>query len=231
MSDDSQQSTERAGDELKLALAAAFGDDAIDLLAQAENDCDVTVNRVEQSSHDRDQPQSRIEWMHQLTQAIYADRLESEKRSGSEYRDPRFLVFDIGSTRFAAGLSNIRHVQRKPRITRLPRTPSWLRGVTNYRGEIISVTDLRNLLELEGDRPNDGEKVIIIQDHVSGLSTGLTADHVLGIRATDQSGNPLRPSNKLAEVADQIVSLDDQPTYLINATQLFQSKRLADFSA
>ena len=233
MADDPIVSNDRDDDQLKQALLAAFGDDAIDLLDAAIDEDDALTEDhpdLDAAPELSGETGSRIDWMQQLTQSIYADRIDSDEEIRAVHRELRHLVFQIGGVQFAVPLTSVRHVERDPQVTALPRTPSWLRGVANFRGEIISVTDLRNLLELPGDRPNECERIVIVGDADTGLTTGLIVDTILGIRTADEDSAATSPATTYQEVAKSMVTIDQHPTCLVAVSQLFQSKRLASFS-
>ncbi len=231
MTEDSNRSSDEVDDQLKQALAAAFGDDAIDLLDDALDGNEGSFGETDWDAPGQPSPsETRIEWMQRLTQAIYADRIESDEVIRTKHQEPRHLLFQIGTHLFAVPLTSVQHVERDPKITALPRTPSWLRGVASFRGEILSVTDLRNLLEIEGERPNEGERIVIVQDPGSELTTGLIVDQVLGIRTSGRRDPNEIPEPQFPAVADARAEFDGQMTCLVNVQKLFQSEQLASFS-
>ena len=63
----------------------------------------------------------------------------------------RYLAFDLGGQRFAVEVSRVEVVLESVPITRVPKVPSHLRGVINYRGSVIPVADLR--IRFGEDRP------------------------------------------------------------------------------
>jgi twitching motility protein PilI len=70
-----------------------------------------------------------------------------------------FRVADIG---FLFGRQILCEVIPPPLVARIPRTPEWLSGVTNLRGSLVPVFDLRPLLNLP--LRTSGEAVVIVLD-------------------------------------------------------------------
>ena len=89
-----------------------------------------------------------------------------------------FRVDDVG---FLVGRRILCEVIPPPLVARIPHTPDWLSGVTNLRGSLVPVFDLRPLLKLPSRSLNDA--VVIVLDRgehaaavlVDGQPQGLTA--------------------------------------------------------
>jgi len=54
----------------------------------------------------------------------------------------QFLTFAVGAETYAAGIDAIREIIEVPALTRVPMTPSFVRGVINLRGAVVPVVDL-----------------------------------------------------------------------------------------
>jgi purine-binding chemotaxis protein CheW len=76
------------------------------------------------------------------------------------------------------------------KITKVPCTPSFIAGVVNRRGEMLSVLDLYNLLGIEKtlDKPNNFDVVVI-----------RSSSSLVGIRVDDLIGNDEFEPNSLTE--------------------------------
>jgi purine-binding chemotaxis protein CheW len=55
----------------------------------------------------------------------------------------QYLTFKLDDEVFALDISKIREVLDFTSITRVPRTPEFMRGVINLRGSVVPVVDLR----------------------------------------------------------------------------------------
>ncbi|MFD2516108.1 chemotaxis protein CheW [Pontibacter locisalis] len=52
------------------------------------------------------------------------------------------IVFKLGSEHYAIKIDQVKEVTITPDITRMPRTPDFVKGVANIRGDIIAIVDL-----------------------------------------------------------------------------------------
>ena len=65
-------------------------------------------------------------------------------------------------------------------ITAVPRTPSYVRGVINLRGQVISVVDLRSKFGMDTAEKTEQTCVIVVEIKTGGrkVSTGIIVDRV-----------------------------------------------------
>ena len=49
------------------------------------------------------------------------------------------VVVRLGGGRFALPMDAVAEVGRTPEVTRVPGTPAWVTGVTNWRGRILTI--------------------------------------------------------------------------------------------
>jgi purine-binding chemotaxis protein CheW len=90
-------------------------------------------------------------------------------------RTTRFVLFSVASTCYAIAEPFVTELRRVPKITLVPRSPAWLRGVTNLRGDVLSVIDLRAFMGLEAV-PTDTQRLVVVRLLDQEFSTGLLVD-------------------------------------------------------
>ena len=52
------------------------------------------------------------------------------------------IVFKLGAEEYGIRIEQVKEVTITPEITRMPKTPSFIKGVANIRGDIIAIMDL-----------------------------------------------------------------------------------------
>jgi purine-binding chemotaxis protein CheW len=93
------------------------------------------------------------------------------------------LEFSLGKERYAFPSSCVREVFPLTEITPLPGLPAHVLGVVNVRGRILSVMDIRRLLELGNIGLTNLNKAIIL--HHGDMEVAVLADEVTGVYAID----------------------------------------------
>mgnify|MGYP003798230989 CR=1 FL=1 len=111
----------------------------------------------------------------QNSEKIYIedDEVFEEKRTK---KTVRVLVFSLGDESYCVDVREAREVTRMPETSRVPNVPSFVLGVTNFRGEILSVLDLHYFFGVP-QKGKTKEARVIVSD-ASGGKIGLMVDGV-----------------------------------------------------
>ena len=92
------------------------------------------------------------------------------------------VVVRLSGGRFALPMEAVAEVGRTPSVTRVPGTPGWVKGVANWRGRILGILDLRDLLGLTGTDVGEGRLVVLSR---GGSMVGIVAERVDGVIEVD----------------------------------------------
>ena len=68
------------------------------------------------------------------------------------------IVFKLGTEEYGIKIEQVKEVTITPKITPMPKTPKFIRGVTNIRGEIIAVVDLEEKFNIPVSTINEKKK-------------------------------------------------------------------------
>lgn len=92
----------------------------------------------------------------------------------------QYLTFTLAGEIYALEVSKTREVVAFTNITRIPKTPDWIRGVLNLRGTVVPVLDLKLRLGMGTTERTAVACVIILELVVDGepMSLGVLADSV-----------------------------------------------------
>ena len=82
--------------------------------------------------------------------------------------------FVLAGERYAIESRFVREVARLSRFTPVPGTPAFVLGVTNLRGEILALFDLRHLLDVVPEGVTDLGRIVVLGEHRREF--GLLAD-------------------------------------------------------
>jgi purine-binding chemotaxis protein CheW len=100
-----------------------------------------------------------------------------------EDRSQQFLEvieFLLAHERYAVEVAYVREVYPLKDLTSVPCAPSFVLGIINIRGQIVSVTDIKQFFDLPRNEITDQAKVLILENHKMEL--GILADAVVGER-------------------------------------------------
>lgn len=117
----------------------------------------------------------------------------------------KYLTFQLGRESYGIGILKVQEIVGVMPVTRMPRMPSFVRGLVNLRGKVIPVFDLRLKFGLEGKEDTERTCIIVVR-----LSLGSeTADQVtLGVivdevsEVVDVPASQIEPAPAFGAVVD-----------------------------
>ena len=113
-----------------------------------------------------------------------------------------FLVFRLGDDEFGLPIDTVVEVAQVPEhITRVPKTPRFLEGVVNLRGEVLPVVDQRRRFDMPRLEKTEGRRLVVVR--TERHRAGLIVDSVSDVLRT-YAGN-VQPPPDLTEVTSRLV--------------------------
>lgn len=144
-------------------------------------------------------------------------------RAGQE-----FLVFTLGNQEYGIDILKVQEIRGYDQVTRIANTPSFIKGVTNLRGVIVPIVDLRVKFNQDDVEYNDNTVVIVLNlvQRVVGVVVDSVSDVLL--LASDQ----IRPVPEFAvtistEYLTGLGALGERMLILVNIEKLLNSDEMA----
>lgn len=88
----------------------------------------------------------------------------------------QLVVFQLAGELYGVDIAVVREVTPMQRVTKVPRTPRYLEGVTNLRGRVIPVIDLRRRLMLPVTARTSATRIAVAE--MDGDQVGMIVDGV-----------------------------------------------------
>lgn len=109
----------------------------------------------------------------------------------------QYLTFMLGEEGFAIEISRVREVLDFTDLTKVPRTPDYMRGVINLRGNVVPVVDLRLQLGMTAVEKTVDTCIVIVEVEIGSdlLHIGMLADSVQEV--VDIDLNQIEPAPRL----------------------------------
>ncbi len=92
----------------------------------------------------------------------------------------QYLTFKLGDEIFATDVAKVREVLDFSAITKIPRTPEFMSGVINLRGNVVPVVDLRLCFDMSRTEKTVNTCIVVVEMMVDGEANviGALADSV-----------------------------------------------------
>ena len=125
--------------------------------------------------------------------------------------DMQIVNFTIGEVNYGVPVEQVREVRDMQTVTPIPGAPLFVEGVTNLRGQIITVMDLRKRLGLTEKR-GSGEKIIIID--LGKHAIGVVVDSVTEV-STIRNPDIEKNSEVTSTLDESILGVGKQGNHLV----------------
>lgn len=144
----------------------------------------------------------------------------------------QYLTFMLDDEVFALDISKVREVLEFTQVTKVPRTPSFMRGVINLRGSVVPVVDMRLKFGMPATETTVNTCVIIVEiaqdDEVTVM--GALADSVQEVMELDAS--QIEPPPKIgtrlrSDFLRGMGKHDDRFVLILDIDKVFSSEELA----
>lgn len=131
----------------------------------------------------------------------------------------------LGGERYAVESSYVREVAPLKEVTRLPGTPPFLIGITNVRGRIVAVNDLRKFFGLPETHVAEGGKLVILRS--DALELGVLAEGVIGVRALSPAElQPPMPAQAASGGTEYLRGVTGERVILLDAEKILGDGRM-----
>ena len=119
----------------------------------------------------------------------------------------KYMTFQLAREVYGLEILTVREIIGLMEITRVPRTPAFLRGVINLRGRVIPVVDLRLKFGMEATAATEQTVVIVVQCRVADrtLTMGVLVDLVLEVLSIEAGQIEPPPDLGAASIEGQFI--------------------------
>ncbi len=92
----------------------------------------------------------------------------------------KYLTFQLGDESYGLEILKVQEIIGMQTITRIPRTPEYVKGVINLRGKVIPVIDLRLRFNMETAEVSRKTCIIVVQvsKEETSVTMGIVVDEV-----------------------------------------------------
>ncbi len=128
----------------------------------------------------------------------------NEEKDLQESEELQLVTFNLGDEEYGIPIVQIQEINRLGLITRVPNTPDFVEGVTNLRGEVIPVIDLRKRFGIRAREQDDRTRLVIVQ--INGKKTAFIVDWVNEVARFSKKNIESPPGMLEAEVDLHFIS-------------------------
>ncbi|EPQ9802431.1 chemotaxis protein CheW [Cronobacter sakazakii] len=138
-----------------------------------------------------------------------------------------FLVFTLGDEEYGIDILKVQEIRGYDQVTRIANTPSFIKGVTNLRGVIVPIVDLRVKFE-QGDVEYNENTVVIVLNFGQRV-VGIVVDGVSDVLSL--TAEQIRPAPEFAvklstEYLTGLGAIGERMLILVHIEKLLNSEEM-----
>jgi purine-binding chemotaxis protein CheW len=136
---------------------------------------------------------------------------DSLRREGDERRDKAkeeletWVTFTLAGESYGLPVSHVQEILRVTGITRVPHAPNPVRGVTNMRGRVLPVVDLRLRLGMPQREVDGASRILVVESRDRPI--GLLVDAVQQVVRLARSAVQPPPPDVMTTQSDYILGV------------------------
>lgn len=148
--------------------------------------------------------------------------------AADEAENREFLVFSLGEEEYAIDILKVQEIRGYENVTRIANAPDFIKGVTNLRGVIVPIVDLRIKFHLES--VEYGGQTVVIVVNVADRVVGIVVDGVSDVMTL--TPEQIKPAPEFgvtlsSDFLSGLGSLDDRMLVLVDIDKLLTSEEMA----
>ncbi|UYG00075.1 MULTISPECIES: chemotaxis protein CheW [unclassified Halomonas] len=148
--------------------------------------------------------------------------------AAAEADNSEFLVFSLGEEEYAIDILKVQEIRGYENVTRIANAPDFIKGVTNLRGVIVPIVDLRIKFHL--DNVEYGGQTVVIVVNVADRVVGIVVDGVSDVMTL--TPDQIKPAPEFgvtlsSDFLSGLGSLEDRMLVLVDIDKLLTSEEMA----
>ncbi len=144
----------------------------------------------------------------------------------------QWVTFKLAGEKYGVNVMQVQEVLRYTEIAPVPGSPSYVLGIINLRGKVVSVIDTRSRFGLAPDEITDHTRIIVIEadTHVIGILVDSVAE-VVYLRQSDIETAPHIGNEESAKFIQGVCHKNEELLILIELDKLLTDEEWAEIDA
>lgn len=144
----------------------------------------------------------------------------------------QWVTFRLCGETYGINVMQVQEVLRYTEIAPVPGAPSYVLGIINLRGNVVTVIDTRHRFGLEPGEVNDNTRIVIIEadKHVVGILVDSVAE-VVYLRQSEIETAPNVGNDDSAKFIQGVCHKNDELLILIELNKLLSDEEWEDLES
>jgi purine-binding chemotaxis protein CheW len=141
----------------------------------------------------------------------------------------QWVTFRLGDEKYGINVMQVQEVLRVAEIAPVPGAPSYVLGIINLRGNVVTVIDTRNRFGLISRETDDSSRIVIIEtaSHIIGILVDSVAE-VVELRSSDIETAPNVGNEETSRYIQGVTSRDNELLILVDLNRFLSDEEKAE---
>lgn len=144
----------------------------------------------------------------------------------------QLVVLDLANEHYAVDVAIVDSIIKIQSITAVPHAPVFVEGITNLRGTVLPVIDLRRRFSLPAEAPTKETRIVVVE--MNGTKVGIIVDAVTEVlRVSEEDVEPPSPIVTTTDSAfiTGIAKIDERLIILLDMNRVLSTEEKADLQS
>ena len=135
--------------------------------------------------------------------------------------EQQIVVFELANEHYGLDISAVEGIIKMQSITKMPQAPHFVEGITNLRGVVVPVIDLRRRFGLPAAEWSKDTRIVVV--FMNGMKVGMIVDGVSQVlRIQDDQIEPPPPmvTNNNSALNKGIAKLENRLVILLDLSKV-----------
>ena len=110
----------------------------------------------------------------------------------------QFVIFKLENEHYGVNIVSVESIIKVQEITKMPHVPDFVEGLTNLRGAVIPVIDLRKRFDLNATEETKDTRIIVVE--MGNITAGMVVDAVTEV--VHMSADDVEPPSPMVSTVD-----------------------------
>ena len=141
----------------------------------------------------------------------------------------QWVTFRLGDEKYGINVMQVQEVLRVTEIAPVPGAPSYVLGIINLRGNVVTVIDTRNRFGLMTRETDDATRIVIIetQNHIIGILVDSVAE-VVDMRVSEIETAPNVGNEESSKYIQGVTSRENELLILVDLNKFLSEEEKSE---
>jgi purine-binding chemotaxis protein CheW len=146
--------------------------------------------------------------------------------------EQQLVVFELANEHYGVEISTVESIIKMQEITRIPHSPLFVEGITNLRGLVLPVIDLRKRFGMETQEISRDSRIMVVA--LGTMKVGMIVDavsEVLRVPSESIEAHPSMTTSSKANFITGIAKLTDLLVILLDMSKILTTDEQSELTA